>query len=343
MTISLLQGNTKREIIDCMHYLSPFKKAFEDYLEKHPFDREPAELYRPAAYTMALGGKRLRPILVQLGYRLFKSDFTTALPVAMAVEVFHNFTLLHDDIMDEAPVRRGKPAVHMAFGTNAGILTGDVMLVWAYEWLLRAGRPELLPEMLRTFNQVAMEVCEGQQMDMNFEEYDETCLSDYLKMIELKTAALLAGSLKLGAQLGGATGEQLDALEAFGRNMGIAFQLQDDILDAFGAPEKVGKQPGGDIIQNKKTFLTLHALTVAPPATRKQLKSWMTPSAKLDPKNKVNAVLQIYNDLGLPQYAEEIKERYHRKALQKLEEVRGDEATSDLLKLIVDYVMRRDK
>ncbi len=326
-----------------MHYLRPFREAFEDFLREHPFEREPAELYEPANYILALGGKRLRPVLVQLGYRLFKPDFTRSLPVAMAVEVFHNFTLIHDDIMDEAPIRRNKPTVHQAYGLNAGILSGDVMLVWAYEWLLRADRPDRLPDLMATFNRMAMEVCEGQQMDINFEACSDICLSDYLAMIEGKTAALLAGSLKLGAILAGAGPESQAHLESFGRNMGIAFQLQDDFLDAYGEPEKFGKQPGGDIIQNKKTFLTLQAMTMAPPATREKLQSWMSTTTIKDPVHKVQAVLEIYSDLGLPQYAEEIKERYYHKAMLSLSQVKGDLETTELLRLIVDYIMQRQQ
>jgi len=326
-----------------MHYLRPFREAFEDFLQEHPFEREPAELYEPANYIMSLGGKRLRPVLVQLGYRLFKPDFTRSLPIAMAVEIFHNFTLVHDDIMDEAPIRRKKPTVHQVYGLNAGILSGDAMLVWAYEWLLRTGQPERLPELMVTFNRMAMEVCEGQQLDINFEAGSDICLSDYLAMIEGKTAALLAGSLKLGAILAGADSGSLEFLESFGRNMGIAFQLQDDFLDAYGEPEKFGKQPGGDIIQNKKTFLTLQAMTMAPPATRKKLQSWMSSNTVKDPVHKVQAVLEIYSDLGLPEYAEEIKERYYQKAMLDLAKVKGDAETGELLRLIVNYIMQREQ
>ncbi|HQU59962.1 MAG TPA: polyprenyl synthetase family protein, partial [Saprospiraceae bacterium] len=221
-----------------MQMFSQFQQSFEQYLHSRTFLYEPRGLYEPIDYIMGMGGKRLRPVLALMGYALFREDYEKALPIAMTVEVFHNFTLVHDDIMDKAPLRRGKPTVHYQYGLNAGILSGDAMLIYAYKFLQEAGSPVAIPALLQAFNQVAIEVCEGQQYDIDFEKRQDVSIPEYLKMIELKTAALIGGSLEMGAIAAGAARDDIQNLAAFGRNIGIAFQLQDDILDTFGEPEK---------------------------------------------------------------------------------------------------------
>ena len=292
---------------------------------------------------MGLGGKRLRPVLVLMGHYLFDDDYARALPAAMAVEVFHNFTLVHDDIMDAAPLRRGKPTVHHQFGTNAGILTGDVMLIRAYQYLLELDRPDLLPRLLQIFNKVAIEVCEGQQMDMDFERMDQVRIPDYLTMIELKTSVLIAGALEMGALLGGGDAGDAGRLYEFGRNMGVAFQLQDDILDAFGDPEKVGKKPGGDIVQNKKTFLYLKALELANPDQQDQLKNWFAePTPPEREAEKVRQVLELWEELGVRREAEAEKARFQQAAFEALDRVRGTEERKALLRQLAEALLIRE-
>ncbi len=325
-----------------MQVLLPYKKTFEAYLQAHPFDREPASLYAPANYIMGLGGKRLRPILVLLGYELFsEGNVEEALPAAMAVEVFHNFSLVHDDIMDEAPLRRGRPAVHEKYGTHAGILSGDVMLVWAYQWLSRVSRRELLPEIQGVFSRVAMEVCEGQQWDMDFERQQAVSIADYLRMIEGKTAALLSGSLEIGSILGGAEKPQVHQVYRFGRYMGIAFQLQDDLLDTFGETGKVGKKKGGDIAQNKKTYLILEALDRAGGDLKKELQRWMS-TQPADEEAKVKRVIEILRELDIPAYGEQLKSEYLDRALEALQALEARAEAKHKLNELLNYVVGRD-
>ena len=326
-----------------MQFIQPFQIAFQDYLERHPFRKEPRNLYDPADYIMGLGGKRLRPVLLLIGHYLFDDRFQRSLPAAMAIEVFHNFTLVHDDIMDAAPLRRGKPTVHHQYGTNAGILTGDVMMIRAYQYLLDLERRELLPELMGIFNKVAMEVCEGQQLDMDFERQDAVAIPDYLKMIELKTSVLIAGALKMGALLGGSSPEDAGWLYEFGRNMGIAFQLQDDILDAFGDPEKVGKKGGGDIAQNKKTYLYLKAVEMARPDQREALEKWFGTATEGDQeREKIRQVLSIWNELGIRQTAEAAKLTFQQAAFDALENVQADGSRKKILKDLAEDLLVRE-
>ncbi|MFK8104543.1 MAG: polyprenyl synthetase family protein, partial [Saprospiraceae bacterium] len=218
------------------------KQIFDDYIATNEFKQAPVALYEPINYIFSLGGKRLRPLLLLMGYNLFGERVEEALPAAFAIEIFHNFSLLHDDIMDEAPLRRGKPSVHVKYNVNTGILSGDVMLIYAYQYLARLSVLPRYAKIVELFNQLAIDVCEGQQYDMNFEEEEQVALSAYLKMIELKTAALIGGALGMGAVIGGASEKDMEQLMQFGRNIGIAFQIQDDILDTFGDPEKFGKK-----------------------------------------------------------------------------------------------------
>lgn len=324
-----------------MQQLQDYKVAFDQYLSEGHFAKEPQALYQPAAYIMQLGGKRLRPILALVACHLFRDDFRAALPVAMGVEVFHNFSLVHDDIMDDAPLRRGKPTVHSLFGLNAGILSGDVMLIYAYEYLLQAGDAHLNARLLKAFNQCAIQVCEGQQWDVDFERRSDVSIREYLHMIECKTAALVACSLQMGAMTAGASDADLHHLYEFGRHLGIAFQLQDDYLDTFGEAEKFGKKTGGDIVQNKKTFLILKALELADAPLRSSLLHYMnTPTA--NEQKKIQEVSTILIQLGVPAIAEAERNRYHKQALEHLNQVSAPENRKAGLYLLAETLLNRD-
>ncbi|MCO6478655.1 MAG: polyprenyl synthetase family protein [Phaeodactylibacter sp.] len=324
-----------------MYTIDQLRNQFEEYLENHAFAKEPRELYAPMAYIMGMGGKRLRPLLALMSAQLFGDNAPAALPAAMAVEVFHNFSLVHDDIMDEAPLRRGQPTVHHKYGLNAGILSGDAMLIYAYEFIRQVENQNAVPRLLRIFNQVAIEVCEGQQYDMNFEQRQDVKIDEYLLMIELKTAALIRGSLVMGAITAGAPDADIDRLAAFGRNIGVAFQLQDDILDTFGDPRKVGKKAGGDIAQNKKTFLILKALERARGETRNQLAALMSTTPE-DEAGKIREVTEILHRLNIPEWAEEMKARFQDTALEALAAIAVDEERKAPLRELALRLIRRE-
>lgn len=324
-----------------MRDLNNLQYLFQKYMLEHSFVQAPVELYEPANYIMELGGKRLRPALLLMSYQVFDDSVEKALPAALAVEVFHNFSLVHDDIMDQAPLRRGKPTVHQKFGLNAGILSGDVMLIYSYEHLLRLGMPLHLPKILGVFNRLAIEVCEGQQYDMNFENRGDVQIEEYLRMIELKTAALIGGCMELGALVAGAGEDDVAHLGQFGRNIGVAFQLQDDILDTFGDPEKFGKKPGGDIVQNKKTYLILKAMQLADPARRSRLKELMnTPTT--DETRKVQEVKDILIQLDIERLALEEKLRFQNKAFDHLAAVTAPEERKKPIRDFADQLFRRE-
>lgn len=324
-----------------MKDFSHLQALFHNYLVQNTFQQEPSELYEPVNYILQLGGKRMRPALALMGYQVFDTQIERALPVAYAVEIFHNFSLVHDDIMDQAPLRRGQPTVHHRYDLNTGILSGDVMLIYAYQFLLKTEPATVHTTLLETFNRVAIEVCEGQQMDMNFERRNDVTMPEYLTMIEFKTAALLGGALALGALAAGAPAEQARLLESFGRNAGIAFQLQDDLLDAFGDPTKVGKKTGGDIVQNKKTCLILKALEIAESDTRQALLQLMTPPQP-DEQTKIAGVLNILQNLGVPALIEKMKINYLQKARQDLLAVPGEAAAKEALLQLADTLANRD-
>jgi geranylgeranyl diphosphate synthase type II len=269
----------------------------EDHITSHTFGESPLELYDPISYILSLGGKRIRPLLSLLAYGLYSKNPEEILDQACAVEVFHNFTLMHDDIMDRAPLRRGKATVHEKWNANSAILSGDVMLIRAYDLLLNTP-PALLPEVMRLFNKTAAEVCEGQQYDMNFETYQTVHEDEYIKMIRLKTAVLLGLALQLGAILAGAEKGDAQKLYDFGVNIGVGFQLKDDLLDVFADQAKFGKQVGGDIISNKKTFLLIKALELAQGADAEELNYWLT-QKQFDKAEKVTAVRNLYEKLGV--------------------------------------------
>jgi geranylgeranyl diphosphate synthase type II len=313
----------------------------ENRIKEIPFGDSPYELYEPIRYTMAMGGKRMRPILTLLAYRLFAKDWQSAVDPAIAIEVFHNFTLLHDDIMDKAPLRRGQATVHAKWNENVAILSGDVMLVRAYDLLLGI-EPLILPEVIRRFNKTAAEVCEGQQWDMNFENMNQLKVDDYLEMIRLKTAVLLGFSLWLGAFLAKAPKEEAEKMYLAGVNLGIGFQLMDDVLDVYADKEKFGKQVGGDIISNKKTFLLIKAKELASGETASDLELWLN-LKQFDPAKKVDAVTVIYNQLGIKELCHKEMDQYYQEAFKLITEVRGDADQVKILENLISGLIAREK
>ena len=279
-------------------------------IEALDWKREPRGLYEPIEYTLSLGGKRLRPLLALMAAEIFGGKEEEVLPVALALEVFHNFTLLHDDVMDKAQVRRGKPCVHIHWNENTAILSGDQMLIEAYK-LLSQVSPDRLPTVLAMFNKMAAEVCEGQQYDVDFETKDDVTIDDYIMMITLKTAVLLATALRLGAYMSGASDAEQDALYQYGIEIGIAFQIKDDLLDCYSDPETFGKRIGGDILDNKKTYLWLTATALSPSFASMPFRS-------MDGQKKIDAVLAEYERLGVKQIAVSEMEKHTRAALNQL-------------------------
>lgn len=325
-----------------MYTMEALRNEFEQYLKQNGFDLSPKELYQPLDYILTLGGKRMRPILVMMACNLFSDDLKPSLAPAYGVELFHNFSLMHDDIMDEAPLRRGKATVHTKYNTNTAILSGDVMLVYAYQYIAKVS-PKLLPIVLKVFNETAIAVCEGQQMDMNFETSTAVTIPEYIRMIELKTSVLVHGGMKIGALVGGATMVQADLVAEFGRNMGIAFQLQDDLLDTFGESAKVGKRIGGDILQNKKTYLVLKALELLDTQTSKELMNWLTTT--INPKQeeeKIEAVKAIFRTSGVVNAINKEIQNYENKALAYLEKLDLPTAQKAPLKAFLAAIMQRE-
>jgi geranylgeranyl diphosphate synthase type II len=315
--------------------------SFTQYLREKPFSREPFGLYDPIDYIMQLGGKRLRPVLVLMAQQLYAEDCRGALPAALAVEVFHNFSLVHDDIMDEAPLRRGKPAVHAKYGLNTGILSGDVMLIYVYKLLMELEEEALIPELIRLFNEVAIRVCEGQQYDVDFETRSDVTIPEYIRMIEYKTAVLMAGGLEIGARIGGASPEEAKKLYEFGRLAGIAFQLQDDLLDTYGDPAKFGKKVGGDIVQNKKTWLVIRALELAGPVEKKRLNELLS-STPEDEQQKIREVKAMFDQLGLREKARQEMENYLQMGFEALEGLAVDEEKKAPLRAIAESLIVRE-
>ena len=320
-----------------MHTWQQFSEQFNERFSINHFPDTPATLYDPNRYFLALGGKRIRPLLVLMGNELFDEVVPDAWLVANAVELFHNFTLIHDDMMDQAALRRGKPTVHEKFGWSTALLAGDVMLVKAYDYLNQV-KKDYAHRVMYLFNQTAAEVCEGQQLNMDFEKQQVVSLEQYLHMIRLKTSVLLAASLKMGSIIGGASRGNQDHLYAFGENLGIAFQIQDDYLDAFGDPAKFGKEVGGDIRQNKKTFLAIHVQEVANPAQKAKL----TQLAAENGPEKVAGVLQIMRDCGVDAWARNLKDTYLNKALFHLEEIAVVSTRKKSLEALAGFLVGRD-
>lgn len=311
---------------------------FEDrFINTLPFPKSPDNLYEPCRYLLKLGGKRIRPVLCLMANELFGDITANAWHAAAAVELFHNFTLIHDDIMDKAPLRRGQSTIHAKYGMTAGILGGDVMNIYAYEQLALVG--EHLPQLIHLFNKTAIEVCEGQQLDMDFEQRVDVSIDEYIHMIALKTSVLLACSLKMGALLGGATEGNADKLYIFGKNLGIAFQLQDDYLDAFGATEKLGKQNGGDIKSNKKTYLLLSALQNADEKQKQEIAACLDN----DSEEKVATMLSLFKTTGADTKCRDAVAQYSKKAFDCLEDVAVISKRKQPLFDLANYLLQRDK
>lgn len=314
------------------------KTDIEKAIASLDWKREPYGLYEPIEYTLASGGKRLRPQLVLTAAEMFGGDEEKVLPAALAIEVFHNFTLLHDDVMDKAEIRRGRETVHVRWNDNTAILSGDEMMIEAYK-LLSQVPDNLLPKALSLFNKMATEICEGQQYDMEFEGREEVSIEEYIEMIRLKTSVLLATALQLGAYLSGANEQQQEALYQYGINIGLAFQIQDDLLDVYGDPATFGKAIGGDICCNKKTYILITALQRADNETRAELEHWL--GINNQPKEKIAAVTDIYTRTGAREVCEAVMHAYTREALSMLDSLPQNNATEQLRKLADRLVSRK--
>ncbi len=314
--------------------ISEVEKSIEIFISDLP----EFELYTPISYLLKIGGKRLRPALALLGNACFKGDVKDIIKPALAVEVFHNFSLMHDDIMDNAPLRRGEQTVHEKWNENAAILSGDAMLVQAYQLVLET-QPEHIKALNVLFSKTALEVCEGQQYDMDFEERGDVSISEYLEMIRLKTSVLIGCSLKMGAISAGANASQADLIYDFGEKMGMAFQLRDDFLDAFGETHKVGKQKGGDILANKKTFLALTALNKANKGQREIL---VALQKETNPKKKISQTLQLFKQLEVDREINELAQSYFENAKKSLTKIKGDTSVKKELLAFSEQLMQRE-
>ncbi len=324
-----------------MYTLLEAQNLVEKHIQTISIPDTPPELYEPVKYILSLGGKRIRPALVILSCDLFSGAVESALIPALAIEVFHNFTLLHDDIMDRSELRRGSPTVHVKYNENVAILSGDVMSIFSSR-LINQSPGVVLHTVHDIFTRTAMEVCEGQQIDMNFEDRLTVTKDEYLKMIELKTAVLIAASLKIGAILGGASQKDANDLYEFGRNLGIAFQLQDDLLDTYGDPKIMGKKLGTDIVDNKKTFLMIEALENASPEQKTELTGWLT-RQEFDRGEKIHAVIDILNDLQIKSRTEERIKDFYDQALSNLKRLNRPEERKSELYNFASFLMNRDR
>ncbi|MFX0555833.1 polyprenyl synthetase family protein [Maribacter sp. CXY002] len=322
-----------------MHSIENYRKEFITYLESKTVTREPRNLYEPITYILNLGGKRLRPVLVLLTAEIFDADYTKAFDAALAVEVFHNFSLVHDDIMDDAPKRRGKPTVHEKWDINAGILSGDAMLIMAYQ-LFENYDVEIFRALAKLFSKTALEVCEGQQYDVDFETRENVSLPEYLKMIEYKTAVLVGAAMKMGAIVAETSQTSQDSIYAFGLNLGIAFQLQDDYLDVYGDPKTFGKQVGGDIIENKKTYLYIKAMESGSEADKKALLDLYS-IQPTETDRKVSAVKTIFTETGAALATQKAIEAYTENAFAILDSLDITTKKKEILRSFGQSLMRR--
>lgn len=323
-----------------MHSIEQLQDLVNKAINNTQYTEKPAELYEPISYLMQLGGKRMRPVLVLVSTELFGGQVSKALDAAIGIEIFHNFTLMHDDIMDKAPIRRGKPTVHIKWNESAAILSGDVMFVEAYKLMIKVD-DSILRDVLAIFSETASGVCQGQQSDMNFESREDVSLAEYLEMIRQKTAVLLAGSMQIGALIGGASKDQAKLLYEFGENLGLAFQLQDDILDVYGDPEKFGKQVGGDILSNKKTFMLIKAKELATGKIADELNHWLDRND--NPSAKVASITNIYNQLKVRDLAENVMQDYVQKALYALDKIEVESSKKALLKGFAEQLLIREQ
>ncbi len=323
-----------------MTRLNDLQELISKEVNQLEYPAYPAELYEPIKYILSLGGKRIRPALLLMACDMFGGDIRKAIPPALAIEVFHNFTLMHDDIMDNAPLRRGKVTVHEKWNKNVAILSGDVMLVEGYKLMMNVDDHVLRP-IMQIFNETAVGVCEGQQIDMEFETRNDVHIDEYINMIRLKTAVVLGGALKIGALIGGAETKDALLLQAFGEHLGVAFQLQDDILDVYGDPEKFGKQVGGDILSNKKTFLLIKALELADKGQSAELNHWLS-GTQFQPKEKVEAVTSIYDQLNVRHFAWETMHHYAIMAFEALDAITLSAEAKQYLRDFADGLMVRE-
>jgi geranylgeranyl diphosphate synthase type II len=323
-----------------MHSIEQLQGLINKAINDTKYTEEPVELYEPISYLMQLGGKRMRPVLVLVSTELFGGQVEKALDAAIGIEIFHNFTLMHDDIMDKAPIRRGKATVHVKWNESAAILSGDVMFVEAYKLMIKV-EDSILRDVLAIFSDTASGVCQGQQADMNFESRNDVSLAEYLEMIRQKTAVLLAGSMQIGALIGGAPKDQAELLYEFGENLGLAFQLQDDILDVYGDPEKFGKQVGGDILSNKKTFMLIKAKELATGNIADELNQWIERND--NPTAKVEAITNIYNQLKVRKLAESVMEDYVQTALDALAKIEVESNKKNLLRGFAEQLLIREQ
>jgi geranylgeranyl diphosphate synthase type II len=321
--------------LDILQYQSDFLS----FLESKKIIREPKNLYEPIDYILQIGGKRIRPILTLIASDAFSGDYKKAMPAALAVEVFHNFTLVHDDIMDDAPLRRGHKTVHEKWDINRGILSGDAMLILAYQYFENYN-PTVFQKLAQLFSKTALEVCDGQQLDVDFETRNDVTIEEYIKMITLKTSVLVAAALKMGAIVAEADEDEAQHLYDYGLNLGIAFQLQDDYLDTYGNPETFGKQVGGDIIENKKTFLYLKALEVANDADKAKLHTFYNEKQK-NISEKIDTVSAIFSENSIPKHTHELIEYYTNKSFESLTHLNISKTAKVGLRLFGENLMSR--
>ncbi len=320
----------------------PYGKLIAEYIQNSEYPKQPADLYDPIKYILSLSGKRIRPLLVLMGAKLFgKENLQEVVPASIAIEYFHNFSLIHDDIMDRAPLRRGKATVHQKWNDNVAILSGDALLVKAYLELGKSPSAHI-PDLLNVFNKVALEVCEGQQYDMDFEKKTNVSEDDYLNMIRLKTSVLLGGALQMGAILANADQEQQQLIYDFGVNLGIAFQLQDDYLDVYGNPETFGKQVGGDILCNKKTILRIKTEQLLDEESKEEFQKLIDLDT-IEDAEKVSRMKNLYAKFEVDKYAEDIKSRYMELAYNKLDSIAVSEAQKAELRMLADTLMHRTR
>jgi geranylgeranyl diphosphate synthase type II len=323
-----------------MHAIHQYQEFFITYLENQTINKEPENLYGPIDYILRLGGKRMRPVLTLMTAEVFNTDYKEALPAAMAVEVFHNFSLVHDDIMDDAPLRRGSPTVHEKWNINTGILSGDAMLILAYQYFEQY-EPTVFRDLAKLFSKTALEVCEGQQWDVDFETRKDVTIPEYLKMIEYKTAVLVAAAMKMGAIISKTSEENANLIYDFGLHLGLAFQLQDDYLDAFGDPETFGKQVGGDIIENKKTYLYLKAVEFSDSKQAEQLNDLFAIHSN-DNGVKIEEVKNIFNTSGASEATQEAIKEYTFKAFETLEKMNIEPDKKAMLRAFGENLMGRN-
>ena len=322
-----------------MQNIEAYQKSFITYLEDFTTDKEPKNLYEPINYILKLGGKRLRPVLTLMTAEIFDGKAEEAMKAALSVEVFHNFSLVHDDIMDDAPLRRGKETVHEKWDINTGILSGDAMLILAYQ-LFENYEPYVFQALAKLFSKTALEVCEGQQYDVDFETRDNVTIPEYLKMIEYKTAVLVGAAMKMGAIVAEASEEDQNSIYNFGRYLGIAFQLQDDYLDAFGNPKTFGKQVGGDILENKKTYLYLKTLELGSSKEQSSLVLTMSDTSISD-KNKIDKIKELFNYSGASEATQKAVRNYTEKAFKVLKSLNISEDKKQILRLFGEQLMNR--